>query len=97
MSTVLRDIDDVLPERDLTSQQQTELSDIIRRCSSVLEDVDKMLDKFKELDNSVRISGKEPRRAWKRFRWDQGDIDDFRSRITSNITMLNTFLGRLGW
>lgn len=94
---MLRDIDDVLPERDLTSQQQTELGDIIRHCSSVLEDIDKTLDKFKELDTSVRKSDGKPRRVWKRFRWDQRDIDGFRSRIASNILVLNTFLGRLGW
>jgi hypothetical protein len=65
---VLRDIDDVLPERDLTSQQQTELGDIIRCCRGVLEDLDKALNKFKELDISAKSLDGKPRRVWKRFK-----------------------------
>jgi peptidoglycan hydrolase CwlO-like protein len=92
---VLRDIDDILPERDLTSQQQTELGDIIKRCRDVLGDLDKILDKFKELDTSAKGLDGKPRRVWKRFKWDQKDIDEFRSRIASNILLFNTFLGRV--
>ena len=92
---MLRDIDDILPERDLTGQQQTELGDIIKRCRSVLEGLDKLLNKFKELDISAKGSDGKPRRVWERFKWDQRDIDEFRGRIASNILLFNTFLGRV--
>lgn len=95
LSTVLRDIDDVLPERDLTNQQLNELCDIIRRCRGVLEELNKKLIEFKELDVGRKSSDGKPRRAWKRFKWDQEDIDGLRRRIASNISLFNTFLGRV--
>lgn len=92
---MLRDIDDVLPERDLTSQQQTEFGDIIRCCRDVLQDLDKTLTKFKELDNSAKSVDGKARRVWKRFKWDQRDFDEFRSRIGSCVLLLSAFLGRI--
>jgi len=95
LSTVLRDIDDVLPERDLTSQQQTELGDIIRRCRGILQDLENNLNKFKELNSSSKGVDGKTRMAWKRFKWDQRDSDEFCNRIRSNILLLSTFLGRI--
>jgi hypothetical protein len=85
----------VLPERDLTGQQQTELGDVIKRCHSVLKELDKKLNEFKELDAGAKSLDGQPRRVWKRFKWDQKDIEGFRSRIGSKISLLNTFLGRV--
>ena len=92
---MLRDIDDVLPSRDLTSEQQTELGDIIGRCRRVLQDLEKRLDKFKELDSSAKSVDGKTRMVWKRFKWDQRDFDGFCDRIGSNILLLSTFLGRI--
>jgi hypothetical protein len=92
---VLQDTDDILPARDLTSQQQTELGEIAKHCQSILEELNEILKKFKELDPvAIGLDGK-PRRVWKRFKWDQKDVDELRSRISSNILLLNTFLGQI--
>ena len=32
---------------------------------------------------------------WKRVKWEPDDIKEFRSRITANVTLLNTFNGRI--
>ena len=92
---MLRNIDDVLPERDLTSYQQTELGNIIRRCRSALQDLDKTLNKFKVLDsNAISVNGK-TWIVWKRFKWDQRDFDGFCNWFGSNVLLLSTFLGRI--
>lgn len=95
LSTVLQDIDDILPARDLTSHQQTELGNVVKHCKSVLEELNEILIKFKELDPVAKSLDGKPRRVWKRFKWDQKDITELRSRISSNILLLNTFLGRI--
>lgn len=95
LSNVLRDVDDVQSQRDLTAQQKQSLGEIAQGCQSVLEQLNKTLDKYQELDSSAKgISGKS-RRAWKRLQWDQKDIDQFRSRITLNISAFDTFLGQI--
>ena len=93
LSNVIRDIDDVLPQRDLSSQQKKDLDEIARGCHDVLNQLKEKLDKNQELDSKVKgISGKS-RRVWKRFQWDQAEIDQFRNRVGLNITAFGVFLG----
>ena len=95
LSNVLRDIDDVLPQRDLSSQQRKDLEEIARSCHDVLNQLKKKLDKNQELDSKVKgISGKS-RKMWKRFQWDQAEIDEFRNRVGLNITAFDIFLARI--
>ncbi|KAF8858382.1 hypothetical protein BDZ45DRAFT_397454 [Acephala macrosclerotiorum] len=72
-----------------------ELGEIVKHCQSVLEELDKISNKFKELDPIARSFDGKPRKIWKRFKWDQKDITELRSRISSNILLLNMFLGRV--
>ncbi|MCJ1255062.1 hypothetical protein MMC24_002878, partial [Lignoscripta atroalba] len=95
LSNVLRDVDDVLPQRDLSEQQKIELGKIIESCREVLNELEKTLDKYQELDPGTKGKVGGSRRVWRRLRWDQKDIDGFRSRITSNVLLLNTFLDRI--
>ena len=92
---MLRDIDDILPQKELTSQQESELDDIAKRCHSVLEELEKKLDKYQELDSSAESIGGKTRRVWKRLKWDPQDVDGFRSQITLNIVLFNALLGRI--
>lgn len=95
LSNVVRDVDDILSQRDLTSQQKKNLDEIAQGCCNVLRELKDTLDKYQELDSSAKgISGKS-RRVWRRLQWDQKDIDQFRSRITLNISAFGTFLGRI--
>ena len=95
LSNVIRDVDDVLPQRDLSSQQKKDLEEIARGCHDVLNQLREKLDKNQELDSKVKgISGKS-RKMWKRFQWDQAEIDQFRNRVGLNITAFGTFLGRI--
>ncbi|OBT62104.1 hypothetical protein VE03_09005 [Pseudogymnoascus sp. 23342-1-I1] len=93
LSIVLQDADIVLPERELTSQQETELEGIVQGCRDLLEELKITLDRYQELDSGAKGSSERSRKVWKKLTWDQKDIDAFRSRISSNIMLLNTFLG----
>ena len=45
-SDVLRDAGKLLPKRELTGQQETELNGISERCCNILEELDKTLDRY---------------------------------------------------
>jgi hypothetical protein len=95
LSNVLRDVDDTLPQRDLTIQQHKDLDEIAQGCCNVLKELERILDKNQELSpGPTGVSGKS-RRIWKRVQWDQKDIEQFRSRISLNINAFNTFQGGL--
>ena len=91
----MQDVDDVLPQRDLSDEQKTKLEMITEGCKNVLKDLEDLLDRCQELDSNIGGFGKRSRRVWKRLRWDQKAIDGLRSRIASNVLLLNTFLGQI--
>ena len=95
LSIILEDVRIILPQRDLTDEQKTGLDEIAQGCRSVLKELEDTLDKYQGLDSNIKGLGGRSRRVWKRLKWDQKDIDSFRNRITSNIALLNAFLGRI--
>ena len=100
LSIIVEDVKVVLPQRDLTSEQTKELETITVGCSNVLTTLKETLDKYQELDSDAKCSdpksfGFKFRKAWKRLKLEPEDIKGLRSRITSNITLLNAFNGQL--
>src|SRR5436853_6168156 len=95
LSNALRDVDDILPERDLTSEQQKNLEEIARGCNDVVDQLREKLKKNQELDSKAKGMSGKPRKIWKRLQWDQAEIDEFRNRIGLSIIAFNTFLGRI--
>ena len=92
---MLRDVDDVLSERNVSSQQRKDLDGTARGCRDVLNRLREKLDKSQELDSIAEdISGK-PRRIWRSFQWDQAEIDQLRNQINLNITAFGTLLGQI--
>jgi hypothetical protein len=92
---VLQNINVVLSQRQLTSQQTTELDNIAQGCRNVLEELEETLDSYKELASSAKSLGGKLRRLLERLKWDEKDIDGFRSRIASNAILFNTFLEQI--
>ena len=88
-SIVLKDVEVVLPQQGLSSQEITELHDIVEGCGNVLKKLNDTLEKYQELD-SRSLSGK-ARRVWKRLKLEPDDIRDLRSRLSSNVTLLIAF------
>jgi hypothetical protein len=93
LSNTLRDIEDLLQERDLNDRQNSDLKDIAEGCRDVLTDLEKALGKYHHLDASGESFCGKSRRMWARLTWEPDDIRDLRIRITSNIVLLAAFNG----
>jgi len=74
----------------LTPEEGESLREILQGCSNVLQDLDNLLTKYKRLGSPQGSS----LRALDRARWSQEDIVELRARLTSNTTLLNTFVAR---
>ncbi|KAJ5151324.1 uncharacterized protein N7482_010576 [Penicillium canariense] len=82
-------------DEEEVDEQRDDVNQVIRSCDNVLRDLDSRLRKFHILakDSSPEWTGR-VRQAWKRIRWDQAEIDNFRSRIVANISLLNLIVGK---
>ncbi|KFY94788.1 hypothetical protein V500_03053, partial [Pseudogymnoascus sp. VKM F-4518 (FW-2643)] len=95
LSIVLGDVDVVIPYQELNKKQKRDLEDIDKGCRNVLEELQQIVNKNVELSSESRVAGKRIKRVWKRLNWKPEDIDQLRNRINTNISLLNTFNGRL--
>lgn len=100
LSIILDDVKVVLPQRDLTSERRKKLVSIIVGCYNVLNAVDETLEKYQDLGSDPKDCDPKSfrfkfRTGWKRLRWEPDDVKELRSRITSNISLLNAFNGQL--
>lgn len=73
---------------NMAPQEQKRLQVILQGCRKVLEDLDKLLIAYNGLGSSPGSSS----RALLRVRWGQEAVAELRARLTSNITLLNTFV-----
>jgi hypothetical protein len=85
----------MLSERELTSQQKTELAGIADGCCNVLNKLEETLGKYRELSSVPQSVSKRVKRVWKRLKWEPEDIQELRSRLSTNISLLNAFNGQL--
>ncbi|KAK3942745.1 ankyrin repeat-containing domain protein [Diplogelasinospora grovesii] len=90
---VLEDVEVTLSDNELDDEQQAHVEEILRSCRDVLNELENTLVKYQELDRPGGGLTGRAKRTWKRLRWEPEDIRELRERITSNITLLNTFLG----
>ncbi|KAI0883266.1 uncharacterized protein GGS22DRAFT_195456 [Annulohypoxylon maeteangense] len=91
LTIILRDVDVALSEYEPDEKQKKDLQNIASGCQSVLNDLEKALGKYSELASKERGINKTAKRVWKKLTWEPDDIRDLRGRITSNITLLNSF------
>jgi len=81
---------DILTVKNLTSEEQEKLGEILQECTNVLMDLDNLLTKYRRLGSPEGSS----LRALDRAGWGQEDIVELRARLNSNTTLLNTFVTR---
>jgi len=81
---------DILTAKNLTSEEQERLREILQECTNVLMDLDDLLNKYKHLGLPEGSS----LGALDQAGWGQEDIVELRARLTSNTTLLNTFVAR---
>ncbi len=75
----------------LSSQQTAQLSTLVKGCQKVLEDLDAKVQKYDGLDTHASGPGAKTGKVWKKLKWDQNEVGELRSRLTSNITSLEVF------
>jgi hypothetical protein len=95
LSIVLQDAAVALQNQELDTKQKRDLEDIDKGCRNVLDELQRILDKNIEPSPESGVVGKRIKRVWKRLYWKQEDIDQLRSRVITNISLLNAFNGRL--
>jgi peptidoglycan hydrolase CwlO-like protein len=95
LSIVIQDADVVLSECEPDAKQKTDLQEIAGSCHNILSDLEKTLDKYDELQTHGGNLGKRVKRVWKKLKWEPEDIQELRDRITSNVTLLNTYIARI--
>lgn len=83
-----------LDEDDFEEEQVEEIERILQNCQDLLSEISLKLDKLQVLSNDSSPDWKQKaRRTWKRITWDQKEINEYRSRIVSNITFFNLLMG----
>ncbi|KAH8645974.1 hypothetical protein BGZ60DRAFT_535757 [Tricladium varicosporioides] len=95
LAIVLLDIEVVFCDQELSNSQKTQLKEIAASCQSVLDELEKTLNKYGELKSGPARLGARVRRVWKKLKWEPEDIKELRGRIVSNVTLLNSFQGML--
>jgi hypothetical protein len=95
LSTILQDLEIASPECDLTGEQQAELNDIIHGCRNTLQDLEKVLQNYRDLGAAPAGFSQKTLKVWKRVKREPGEIAELRARISSNVTLLDAFNEKL--
>ncbi|KAL3477687.1 hypothetical protein BJX99DRAFT_225932 [Aspergillus californicus] len=91
----LHHIDD-LDGKEFDSRQIDEVNKVIKGCQNVLGDLESKLNKLHVLANDSTPDWKgRVQQTWRRIRWDQTEVNSYRSRIVSNISLLNLIIGNI--
>ena len=81
--------------RELHNEQKAELKEIANGCRNVLNELEHTLSEYDELKSGSGSASTRAKRVWKRLKWEPEDIKQLRSRIGTNVGLLNGFTGRL--
>lgn len=82
--TIIKEIEELLSQQELDSQQKSKLEFSSRGCHSVLQDLDKLLSKYDSL-------GTNSHRTFDRTGFGLEDMNSIRTRLISNVTLLDAF------
>jgi Cdc6-like AAA superfamily ATPase len=79
----------------LSEAQVADLSAVASSCKSILEELNQTLDRYRVLERRQSDFTGKLKRVWKRVSLEPEDIRELRSRITSNVVMLEALNGRI--
>jgi len=85
LHAVLKEAEETILTRPLSASREARLKTISYGCTCVLEDLQKLIDRYESL-------GTKSKRTWDRVGWGLENINELRSRLTSNVVLLNAFL-----
>ncbi|KNG84604.1 hypothetical protein ANOM_006429 [Aspergillus nomiae NRRL 13137] len=95
LSFVLQDVEVDLSGKELSDSQKAELQAIADSCRCVLDEIYEEINIYRVLESDHTTGLRKVVRVWKRLKWEPEDIQDLRTRISSNISLLNAFNGRI--
>lgn len=81
--------------RKLSEQEEKDLQSLLQGCQDVLNASNGLIKKFHALGSDSRSWTAKSEQALQKLRWDQAEVTELRSRITSNVTMLDALNGSL--
>ena len=85
LHAVLKEAGEIIFDPPLSPQRQQNLQTIADGCTSVLGDLQALVMRYEEMGTQGKLT-------WKRLGWGSENIVEYRLRITSSVTMLNTFI-----
>jgi hypothetical protein len=92
LSNILQDIERMLSQQVLTNWQKKALASVLEECYNVLIALSKVINDNYYLNlSNVHGSRDKLRRVWKRLAWEPDDIQELRSRVALNVSLLNAF------
>ena len=95
LAIVIQDVDVALSGCEPDAQQKADIREIAGSCHKVLVDIEKTLNQYGKLQTRGGNLGDRVKRAWEKLRWEPDDIRELRGRITSNVTLLGAYIGRI--
>ena len=84
LHVVLKETEDLVTENEMNRDQTSQLKHLAAGCQKVLEDLEKLLNKYQSL-------GSKSQRTWDRLKWGKEGVADVRARLTSNTSMLSAY------
>lgn len=84
LHNVIQETEELLSQQSLTVQQKEKLRVATVGCGEVLQDLDELLAEYKSM-------GTKSQRTFDRLGFGTQDIDAIRTRLVSNVTLLDAF------
>ncbi len=95
LSHVLQDVEDVLSVEILPKRQEDNFCEILKGCRGLLNEIAVLVEKHSIVESTSITAAGKVRRVWKRLKWDADTVDGLRSRITSQVGLLNAFISSI--
>jgi len=64
-------------------------------CLDLLDEMNKLIKKYAELESVSSGFRDRSRRVWQRLKWNSADVQKLHLRLTANITLLSASYGEL--
>ena len=84
-----------VPSYAVNEYHEQDLRIILDGCREILNDLKAKLDKSQGIAQTDADWRSKARQAWSRITWDQVEIERFRDRITSTVSLLNLLMSRI--
>lgn len=94
LSSVLFEADVVLSTPGASAQQSNQAKTIIESCRALLEEISSSVESLAGVTEQDGSATSKAKRMWQRLKWDAKTIEGFRSRISSNVPMLNGIISQ---